>query len=546
MSLRDAAIAAGRFGYGARPGELAEIASDPRGWIKAQLTPERAPPAVIAALPPAEDDLWAFGRWLIETRRNAAKAAPDGRAPYGPAGPDRPDDATQAPGARARGASGAAPDGAMTAEGAGVEEAFVRSFRTRTSRAALARLEAAVASERPVYERLIHFWSNHFTVSAAKPAAVALPPSFEHDVVRPRAAGRFADMLLASSKHPGMLVYLDNWQSVGPNSPVGLAAARGPAPGPGPGPDGPARARRGTGLNENLAREILELHTLGVDGGYRQSDVLALAKIITGWTYDRSNVAAFMSGAPGVRSGAQLFAFAARAHEPGAKTLLGRTYAEDGLAQGEAALADLARHPATARFLAAKLARHYIGDDPPPAAVARIAQRFCDSDGDIAETMAALVDSPETWAGAFAKYKRPEEYAISVARALAANTPGLDRPGLGLPQPGLPQPGLLGRAGPQVLQSVSAMGQRIYRAPGPDGWADVEAAWLNADMIWKRIEFANGVARRAARADIDPRAIADATLGPLVSTATREAIARAESPAQGLTLLLASPEFQRR
>jgi uncharacterized protein (DUF1800 family) len=490
MSIAEAAIAAGRFGYGARPGELTKIASDPRGWIKAQLAPETAPPPAIAALPAAEDDLLAFGRWLAQRRAKNASAEEIERQAM---------------------RAGVSQDALKQLA---VEDDFRKAFRDRAVRAIQARLDTAVSSPRPAYERLVHFWSNHFTVSAAKPVATALPPSFERDVVRPRATGRFADMLLASSQHPGMLVYLDNWLSVGPNSDYVKSGDRRPLA------SGQGRPR---GLNENLAREILELHTMGVGSGYTQADVQALAAIITGWTFERPTLKDFVSDAPGTRSGAQLFKFEPRTHEPGPKTLLGKSYAQDGRSQGEAALRDIARQPATARFIATKLCRHYIADTPPSAAVARVGDAFQRSDGDLRVAMTAVIDSPETWAQPLAKYKRPEEYAISVSRALNLTT-----------------------LAPGAVQPIVAMGQRIYAAPGPDGWSDLEAQWLSSDLLWKRIEFAQAVAGRAARADVNPLNLGEALIGPLLSDATRQAVARAQSPVQGLALLLASPEFQRR
>ncbi len=489
--MRLAALAAHRFGFGPRPGELRAIAGDPRGWVKAQLGPQSAPPPAIAALPAAEDDLWAFGRWLVRLRMNSGSG-------------QRMEERAERQG--------------ITQEelrALSIEDQFVENFRERVSRAIGARLEAAMVSERPVHERQVHFWSNHFTVSAAKPAAVALPPSFEKDAIRPHVGGRFADMLLASSKHPGMIVYLDNWLSVGPNS---QAAQH------------PNRARRIPGggrasdINENLAREILELQTLGVNGGYTQADVQTLAAIITGWTYERPRLMQLVRESGGSRSGGELFEFDADAHEPGPKTLLNRTYPQTGVAQGEAALADLARHPSTARFIAAKLARHYIADDPPPAAVARIERAFAQSEGDLRVTMEALVDSPEAWATPFAKFKRPEEYAIALLRA--ANLRTLP-PGAG-------------------IAALSAMGQRPYYAPGPDGWSDSAESWLTADLVWKRLEFAQAYAERIGRADVDPAQLGDACLGPLMSSETRTAISRAESPAQGLALLFGAPEMQRR
>jgi uncharacterized protein (DUF1800 family) len=396
-----------------------------------------------------------------------------------------------------------------------IEEDFVENFRQRVTRAVGARLEAAMITETPVHERLVHFWSNHFTVSTAKPGAVALPASFEKDAIRPHVGGRFGDMLIASTKHPGMIVYLDNWLSIGPNSQTAQNPRRGRRlPGGG----------RPTGINENLARELLELHTLGVNGGYRQGDVQALAAIITGWTYERPRLRDLVDDRVAQRNGAELFEFDASAHEPGPKTLLDRTYPQTGVEQGEAALRDLAHHPSTARFIATKLCRHYIADVPPSPAIARVERAFRDGDGDLKSTMEAVVDSPEAWQAPFDKFKRPEEYAISLLRSADLRTLPT---GVG-------------------IAALSAMGQRPYAAPGPDGWADIADAWLTADLVWKRLEFAQAYASRIARADLDPMDIGEACLGPLISDETRRAVERAQSPAQGLAILYGAPEMQRR
>ncbi len=489
--MRLAALAAHRFGFGPRPGELASIAGDPRGWVKSQLGRRSALPAPIAALPAAEDDLWSFGRWLVQRRmRNGNAQRMEQRAER--------EGITQ-----------------EELQRLSIEDEFVRNFRGRIIRAVAARVDAAIASEQPVHERLVHFWSNHFTVSTVKPAAVALPPSFEKDAIRPHVGGRFADMLMASTKHPGMIVYLDNWLSIGPNSQHA---------------QNPRRARRlpgggrPTGLNENLAREILELHTLGVNGGYTQRDVQALAAIISGWTYERPRLRQLVRESGGDRSGADLFEFDADAHEPGPKTLLNRTYPQTGLAQGEAALNDLARHPSTARFIATKLCRHYIADDPPAAAVARVERAFAQSEGDLRVTMEALVDSPEAWDTPYAKFKRPEEYALTLLRA--ANVRELPTNA--------------------AVAALTSMGQRPYAAPGPDGWSDIADSWLTADLVWKRIEFAQAYAERIGRADVDPVQLGEACLGPLMSDETRTAVRRAESPVQGFALLFSAPDMQRR
>jgi uncharacterized protein (DUF1800 family) len=269
------------------------------------------------------------------------------------------------------------------------------------------------------------------------------------------------------------------------------------------------------GLNENLAREILELHTLGVRGGYTQADVTSLAKIITGWGYYgpyQSN------GTPGK------FRFLGAAHEPGTHTLLGKAYPQQGEAQGEAALRDLAAHPATAEHLATKLARHFISDNPPPGAVAAIAGAFRASGGDLAATGAAIVDAPAAWDSPPRKFKPPEEYVISTIRALGA--PKLD--------------------GQKLVALLDRMGQRPYWASAPDGWPDTEDHWISADAIWKRLEWADALSKGLAAANVDPMEVAERALGPQLGAKTRSAIAGAESPAQGLAIFLASPDFQRR
>jgi uncharacterized protein (DUF1800 family) len=270
-----------------------------------------------------------------------------------------------------------------------------------------------------------------------------------------------------------------------------------------------------TGLNENLGREILELHTLGVRSGYTQLDVTTLAMIITGWSIY----------APNQAHGNDLFHFIDFAHQPGEQTLLGKTYGALGELQGRLALKDLAHHPATARHLATKLVRHFIADDPPPAAVDRVAQAFTSSGGDLATAAAAVVDSPEAWAPTSTKLKTPDDYLVSTVRALNGH-PDLK--------------------GIQLVALLDRMGQRPYWPPGPDGWSDIQDGWIAADAVWKRLELASTLSQGFATANIDPMTIADATLGPQMSDATRVAIHAADSPAQGLALFLVSPDFQRR
>ena len=285
-------------------------------------------------------------------------------------------------------------------------------------------------------------------------------------------AGAFADMLLASTKHPGMIVYLDNWLSIGPNSrsSATVRAARAACP----------AADAPTGINENLAREILELHTLGVNGGYTQADVQALAAIITGWTYERPRLRDLVSDRQGTRTGAQLFEFDADAHEPGAKTLLAPHLRANRRRARRSGAGDLARHPSTARFIATKLCRHYIADAPPPAAVARVERAFRDSERRSARDDGCARRQPGSVGRRRSRSSsgRRNTRSRCCARANIRTLP----PGAG-------------------IAAIGAMGQRPYAAPGPDGWADIADAWLTADLVWKRLEFAQtyAAAHRARR-----------------------------------------------
>ena len=367
-----------------------------------------------------------------------------------------------------------------------------RSFREDYMREAGLRSLAAVRSEAPFVERLVAFWCNHFTISVRKPVLAGIAGAYEREAIRPHVTGRFADMLLAVAKHPAMLLYLDNAQSFGPNSRAGRRLKK--------------------GLNENLAREILELHTLGVDGGYGQGDVRNLAMILTGWSLAR----------PGRDAGPGGFKFHKRAHEPGEKRLLGRRYRDGGLSQGEAALGDLARHPATARHVAAKLARHFIADDPPAPAVARLAQVFAETDGDLSALTEALVLLDEPWEAPLVKLKTPQDLVVSTLRAT----------------------GFEGETNKLVL-ALRLLGQAPWAAPSPAGWPDRAEDWASPDALLKRIEFATAVAARVGDR-LDPRTLAQETIGAVASPDTVTAISRAPSRGDGLTLLLASAEFQRR
>ncbi|MCA1715020.1 MAG: DUF1800 domain-containing protein, partial [Gammaproteobacteria bacterium] len=383
MSLQQAATAANRFGVGARPGELAAAAGDPRGWLLAQLRIDPQARPVFAGLPASAHYLqreYGFQRDRMTARR-AQRQRSD---------------------ADAMAMSGADDD---------VVQQFVANFRKTFGPDLLAELAAryrqATQTQAGFGERLVRFWSNHFAISADKRPAALYAAPMEREAIRPYVLGRFEDLLLAVESHPGMLRYLDNAQSVGEGSMFASRGARRMRRQAGAGNDPP----RKFGLNENLAREILELHTLGVDGGYHQADVTELARAITGWGTPMARD--YRDGAVP----AEAFVFREIAHEPGRRTLLGQRYAEGGVEQGRAMLRDLARHPSTAKHLAFKLARHFVADTPPPALVARLTQAWRDSDGHLPTVYGALVGSAEAWHVDARKFKTPDDFVVSALRA---------------------------------------------------------------------------------------------------------------------------------
>jgi uncharacterized protein (DUF1800 family) len=318
--------------------------------------------------------------------------------------------------------------------------------------------------------------------------------SFEREAIRPHVFGRFADMLKAVEQHPAMLFFLDNQQSLGPNSRAGQ--------------------NRHRGLNENLAREIMELHTLGVGGGYTQDDVTSLARIITGWTF---------AGRQGQLGTPGSFVFNANAHEPGPQRLLGKIYENNGVAQGEAALADIARHPSTAKFIASKFVRHFVADDPPLMLMARMQGVFHNTDGDLKAMAIALVDSDEAWQAPQTKLRSPYEFLVATGRLLGRNP---EDPG-------------------RYLGGFNLLGQPLWSPAGPNGFADTNAAWAAPEGMKLRLDISAQVASRLA-GNIDPRDLLELAAADAASPETRRTVERAESRQQALALLLMSPEFQRR
>ncbi|HEX2540068.1 MAG TPA: DUF1800 domain-containing protein [Caldimonas sp.] len=460
------ALAAHRFGLGEK--DLEVVGSDPRGWLLAQLGPADA----------------ARGEGLLDTRQALAHVAAER---------EKREQARNPP------------------PGTTAQQILADHYRDVILADARSRLATAAATRRPFAERLHLFWANHFTVSLLKGSTRGLGGAFERDAIRPHIAGRFETLLAAATTHPAMLRYLDNSQSAGPHSRVVALEAR--------------RATRRdesprvTGINENLAREILELHTLGAEaaraGVYGQADVTAFAGVLTGWRVGLA--AATIEGD----------LFDASWHEPGDKTVLGRRYPEGPEALRQV-LHDLARHPATARFVSTKLARHFVADEPPPALVERLSRVYLDSDGQLDEVCRALVGDDRAWSAEAAKLKTPEEFVVSTARVLASGERMFERAEVANPAAG-----------------VTLMGQRLLAAPSPAGWSDRAADWLGPDAVWKRIEWATRVAERAGRS-IDARKLAARSLGPLLGKETARQIERAADGSQALALFLLAPEFQRR
>jgi uncharacterized protein (DUF1800 family) len=461
-----------RFGVGAGVGELTQVPHDPRAALKGQL--ELASAALIAEtqLPASSAAARALARARI-----AKKSAAVG-------------DAKQNDGAKLGAVAWAKTDvvGALASGSPGALRRAIYQAEV------LARLRHGATTSAGFVERLVLFWTNHFAVSVDKGQVHVLAGAMEREAIRPHVLGKFADLLKAAERHPAIVLFLDNQQSVGPHSPAGVRAGR--------------------GLNENLAREMLELHTLGVDGGYTQQDITNLAKVLTGWGWTPPRFDREDAGQVG---------FFPERHEPGAVAVLGRTYAQDGPAQADALLDDLARHPATARHLARKLATHFIADDPPPAAVGRIEAAFLDSDGDLAKVASAIVDCPEAWDPVPRKIKTPYEFVLSAVRM---------------------EPRILDHR-KFWLGAFAALGQRPFAPPSPKGFEDDGAAWLAPHSFKERVEWASLVADRFPPSS-NPAALADDLFGPLLSRETRLALAQAASAAQALTLLLMSPEFQRR
>lgn len=460
------AIAAHRFGLG--EASLVALPGDPLEWLDAQIGPADA----------------ALGDGLLSTGQALKRLAAERELRQQASSP---------------------------APGMPTEQTLAAQIRETASADSRSRVLTAVTTRRPFAERLQLFWANHFTVSLAKGSSRGLVGAFERDAIRPNIAGSFATLLLASTTHPAMLRYLDNSQSAGPNSRAAERATRRSAL--------RNETPRVTGLNENLAREVLELHTLGAESGrgagnvYTQDDVTSLSRVLTGWRVD-------------LQRSDPTQAFDSNWHEPGRKTLLGKTYPQGPGALHEV-LHDLALHPATARFIATKLARHFIADDPPPALVDRLAATYLREGAALPPVYRELIRHPLAWTPQTLKLKTPEEFVVSTARVLSLETRLFER-------------------GSDVNASgMQMLGQHLQTAPSPAGWSDRAADWLGPDAVWKRVEWATRVAARLP-SSVDARALAEQSFGPLLGADTQRQIDRAADGPQAVALLLLSPEFQRR
>ena len=463
---KEAAIAANRFGLGARPGQLELISGDPRGWLNEQIAGPTKWPEEFRSLPDSASVLIEV-QDARELRRMSRKTEAE----------DEP-----------------APE-IIEKYGAIVRRHYLRQVTTR--------LQLAASTDYPFHERLVNFWSNHFAVSADKQPLAAVAGLFENEAIRPNLGGSFAELLVAAVSHPAMVMYLDNQRSIGPGSPAARRARR--------------RSEQQVGLNENLAREILELHTLGVQGGYGQEDVAAFARVLTGWSVGGGR-GRTREGEPG------RFEFRDIIHEPGKQAVLGKKYAQPGQQQGIAVLLDLAAHPSTATFIASKLARHFIADTPPERAVQAIASIFRDTGGHLPSVHQALVNQTSAWEQPLAKYKTPFDFVVSTYRAFMR----------------IPDDSRL------IAGSLELMGQAMFRPGSPAGWPDTAAQWGGADALYKRIEWADTASRRIRPETTNPAALARDVLGANLGERTRRTIGNAESAQQGTTLFLVSPEFQRR
>ncbi|WOH39455.1 DUF1800 domain-containing protein [Thalassotalea fonticola] len=452
----NATIAANRFGLGAKPGELVQAEKNPKKWLSAQLMPI----SFDQSLPTSNDVFKQLSEFNLAYKKKKNKSDTE---QFKKAKKDR-----------AR---------------------FIKSTYQKLATDAFVQ---SINSDSSLTWRLLDFFSNHFSVSADGKMMPAIGPTLEREAIANNLFNRFEDMLLAVSKHPAMLIYLNNERSFGPNSKLALNSKKN------------KNNKKGIGLNENLAREILELHTLGVNGGYSQNDVIELAKGITGWSIANPN-----------KDDGVGFTYRAWGKEPGKRTLLGKTYNQKGIKQGEAMLKDLANHPNTAKFVCSKLVKHFVSDSPDPQLVDILVKRWQKTGGNIKEVMLALIHSEQAWSAEQKKFKTPREYLQSSFRALNIKSINFK----------------------QLFFTLNTFGQQPFKAGSPAGFSDEQQDWDGGNALMSKIDW---TASLVSRVRANAETIMNDTLALPTSSITYKAVVRAESRKQALAMLLMSPEFLRR
>ncbi|QOG20944.1 MULTISPECIES: DUF1800 domain-containing protein [Bradyrhizobium] len=481
-------LALHRFGMGPRPGSIAAIGTDPRGALIAELDRPLTLTAA-ASLPTSAKAYRTVADANARRTARAKQAQQQAKKQQMAATQVAAGEQSQAQSEGQAPAQGQEKDAAeMAAKQAA--DAIPDPGRPIYLQEAKLRTEAALSAEIGFAERLVWFWSNHFCISANR--IQSMSGAYEREAVRANALGHFVDLLLATEGHPAMLFYLDNLESMGANSTAGINRSR--------------------GLNENFAREIMELHTLGVRTGYTQDDVISFANVLTGWTL-------VPPGADPTHGGE--FTFNPRLHEPGGQTVLGKRYEQEDAEQGRAVLRDLAAHPATATHVATKLARHFVADEPPPALIEQLAKTFRDTEGDLKQVAIAMVSSDDAWRGPPSKLKRPGEWVVGMVRAT----------GITLVDP------VRYTGGQQLL------GEPLWRPSMPKGYPDDEASWI--DGVGRRLDVANNFAERITGM-ADPQVIIEDVFASEIASEVKQAVGRAESRQQALALLFMSADFQRR
>ena len=460
INLPPAAIAINRFGLGARPDEPAP--ADAKNWLVSQFDRYQPTPAAWAHQPRTTTLIAEFAD-KMQAERNASDE-----------------------------------------EKKSAKRLFKRETRDDYLAAVNARSESALTTNTPFIERLVHFWANHFAISVEKPQIAELAGGFELEAIRPHVLGNFTDLVLSVERHPAMLMYLDQARSIGPNSKAASRMAE----------RDPDKKR---GLNENLAREIMELHTLGVRSGYSQADVTEFARAMTGWSI------AGMNRDRVTNPGENGFVFRPQVHEPGVRTIMGKRYEQSGQQQAESIIRDLCKSPATATHISTKLARHFVSDTPPDKLVETLVNAFMRSNGNLTQVYQALINAPEAWQPSPAKFKTPWEWLISGLR-------GIGRQNLN---------------NINVAPIMTQLGQPVWRPGFPAGYDDIAATWAAPNALLRRVELAQRLTAPIGD-KLDARQLGERILLGAISPQTQTAISRSESAATGLALLFVSPEFLRR